>query len=146
MVVVRNPLPFCAWRVTTASTKGWQLGWADAGAAQHVTLLYLNRGEEYALESPSLPYARMFSFETYSLLGRTLHGTLRDGKLVSKNGPNVYNNVTAAANGEAQGGYRIHLTAQGDRNLPNELAALAPGQRSGFFVLVFRLVRISWVR
>lgn len=105
-------------------------------------VMYLNRGEEYALESSSLPYARMFSFETYSPFGRTMHGTLRDAELISKDGPNVYNNITAAANGEAQGGYRIHITAQGDRNLPNELAALAPGKRSGFFVLVFRLVRV----
>jgi hypothetical protein len=141
VVIVRTPLPLCAWRLTTtASTKGWNLGWADAGAAHHVMVMYLNKGEEYALESESIPYARLFAIETYGALGHSRHGVLRDAEIVSQGGPNVFNNVTAAANGERQGGFRIHITAQGDRNHTNELRALGPGQRSGLFVLVFRLV------
>ncbi len=142
IMVVRSPLPFCAWRFTTTTTtsKGWNLGWADAGAAQHAMVMYLNKGEELSLESPSLPYARLFSFETYSAFGHTLHGALRDAEIVSQGGPNVFANVTAAMAGELQGGYRIHITAQGTGNLTNEVAALAPGQRSGLFVLIFRLV------
>ena len=140
VLVIRNPLPLCAWRVTT--TEGWDMGWSDAGAAQHVMVMYLNKGEEYAIESPSLPYARLFSVEAYGITGK-LHGILRDAEIVPQNGPNVYRNVTAAANGEQQGGYRIHITAQGNRNLTNELPALGPGRRSGLFVLVFRLVDVG---
>lgn len=116
VLVIRNPLPLCAWRVTT--TEGWDMGWSDAGAAQHVMVMYLNKGEEYAIESPSIPYARLFSLETYSVTGK-LHGILRDAEILSQGGPNVFSNVTAAANGEPQGGYRIHITAQGNRNLTN---------------------------
>lgn len=37
----------------------------------------------------------------------------------------------------------IHITAQGGQNYTNELRALAPGRKSGFFVLAFRLYDVG---
>lgn len=102
----------------------------------HLMLMYLNEKEEYKLESPSLPYARFFSFQTYSVFGLSSHGVLRDVDIIPEKGPNVYVNITAAMAGEKQGGYVIHLTAQGENAYVNELRALAPGKKSGFFFLV----------
>ncbi|GAB5033357.1 Hypothetical protein NocV09_01300980 [Nannochloropsis oceanica] len=139
-VVLRNPAPICAWRLS----KSWSVAWADTQASHHLMVLYLNEGEEFKLESESLPYARFFSFQTYSFLGDTSHGIIRDVDIVSRNGPNVYNNITAAMRGEKQGGYTLHLTADGFvGEYPNELRALAHGRRSGFFVLVFRMYDVG---
>lgn len=41
------------------------------------------------------------------------------------------------------GSYTIHITAQGGRNHTNELRALGPGSKSGWFVLVFRLYDVG---
>jgi len=72
------------------------------------------------------------------------HGIIRDVEIVPRDGPNVYNNITAAMRGEKQGGYTLHLTADGFvGEYPNELRALAHGQRSGFFVLVLRLYDVG---
>ena len=139
-VVLRNPAPMCAWRLS----RSWSVAWADTHASHHLMFLYLNEGEEFKLESESLPYARFFSFQTYSFFGHTSHGIIRDVEIVPRDGPNVYNNVTAAMRGERQGGYSLHLTADGFAGeFSNELRALAHGQRSGFFVLVFRLYDVG---
>lgn len=69
-------------------------------------IMYLNEREEFSLQSESLPYVRMFSFETYSLWG-SLQGILRDVEVIPTKGPNVFSNLTAAMNGESQGQWSL---------------------------------------
>ena len=76
--------------------------WTDIASSQHVMLMYLNEREEFSLVGESLPYARFFSFQTYTLWGNS-YGLIRDSEIIPLEGPNVFSNLTAAMNGEPQG-------------------------------------------
>lgn len=138
-LVLRNPAPLCSWRLS----QSLNVAWTDTQASHHSMVMFLNEGEEYTVESESLPYSRFFSFQTYSLDGKTSYGILRDAEIVSQNGPNLYANISAAAGGEKQGGYTLYLTPDGSKGYPNELQTLKYGQKSGFFVLIFRIYDVG---
>jgi hypothetical protein len=60
----------------------------------------------------SFPYARYMSYQTYDLTTLTALKSLRDVDIVPDNGPNLYNNLTAAARGEKQGDCAPHVVDQ----------------------------------
>lgn len=102
--------------------------------------MYIRRGEEIKISSSSLPYARYFSFQSYSIPDFVSSASLRDVDIIpSGNGPNCYTNLTAAMAGAKQGGYEVVVTSHGDHGHANELRALADDRASGYFILFFRI-------
>lgn len=85
----------------------YNVAFPDAKSIYHVSLMHLGPGDEIRISSDSLPYARYFSFQTYSIPDFVASASLRDVDIEPENGPNCYANLTAAVNGEKQGAVRL---------------------------------------
>jgi len=107
--------------------------------------MHLNTGDEIKISSSSLPYARYFSFQAYSIPDFVSSASMRDVDILPlppshpHHGPNAYTNLSAAMAGTKQGGYEVVITAHGNKGYPNELRALADDRDSGFFIVFFRI-------
>ena len=115
------------------------MAFPDSRSYYHVSILYLNPGDEIKISAPALPYARYFSFQAYSIFDFVSSASLRDVDIIPERGPNVYTNVTAAQRREKQGAYEIYITPHGGQGHRNELRAFPKGKQRGFMVLFFRI-------
>ena len=142
-------IPFCGWKYIS-NFDAWNVALPDSNSFYHISEFYLDEGDEVRIRGESLPYARYFSFQTYSLTDLVALDSIRDFDVIVDPpetqikqgfpiGYNAYNNISAAQNQDRLGSYTIYLTALKDQNYPNELKALPGNSTRGIFNLFLRV-------
>ena len=100
--------PFCSWRYMytqlSRDSSAWNVAFPDQNSIYHSMLVYFNKGDEFVIKGPNIPYVRYFSLQTYDPSAASIDSKI-DYELRTEynSGSNAYNNATCGEAGDPQG-------------------------------------------
>lgn len=150
---LEHALPLCSWRslsdTGSNTSSAFNVLFPDDHSVYHASLLYLKPGGAFKIRSEELAYARYLSFQTYDADVLLPTDSIQDASIVTRDGPNTYNNLTAAEAGMTQvGGAAVggFVANPGNNRGSSPVPSTRPAEANPHLHLNLNLLCQGWLR